>query len=143
MGGTLMLQKLLAISVILLATISISFAGSVPNMQEGNWEITTRMEMQGMTTSMPPVTYTQCMTKKDFVPQGSQQGGECQITQSKVVGDTVTWVMKCHGHGGDAIANGKITYKGNRFEGTVEMSMDYSEMKMVNHITGKRLGDCK
>jgi hypothetical protein len=51
--------------------------------------------------------------------------------------------MKCHGHGGDAIANGKITYKGNRFEGTVEMSMDYSEMKMVNHITGKRLGDCK
>ena len=62
---------------------------------------------------------------------------------SKVVGDTVTWVMKCHGHGGDAIANGKITYSGNRFEGTVEMSMDYSSMKMVNHISGQRLGDCK
>ena len=137
-----MVQKLLAISVILLAAVSFSFAGSVPNMQEGTWEITTRMEMQGMTTSMPPVTYTQCLTKKDLVPQGSQQRGECQITQSKVVGDTVTWVMKCHGHGGDTIANGKITYSGNRFEGTVEISMDYSNMKMINHITGKRIGDC-
>ena len=71
-----MLQKLLAISVILLAAVSISFADSVPNMQEGTWEITTTMEMQGMTTSMPPVTYTQCLTKKDLVPQGSQQRGE-------------------------------------------------------------------
>jgi hypothetical protein len=143
MGGTLMLQKLLAISVILLTATSICFAGSAPDMQEGNWEITTRMEMQGMNTSMPPVTYTQCLTKKDFVPQSSQQQGECQITQSRVVGDTVIWVMKCHGHGGDAIANGTITYSGNRFEGTVEMSMDYSNMKMVNHISGHRLGDCK
>jgi hypothetical protein len=138
-----MLQKLLTISLILVSAVSISYADSSPNMQEGTWEITTRMEMQGMTTSMPPVTYTQCLTKKDFVPQGSQQQEECQITQSKVVGDTVTWVMKCHGHGGDAIANGKITYKGNRFEGTVEMSMDYSNMKMVNHISGQRIGDCK
>ena len=137
-----MLQKLLAISVILLVAVSISFADSVPNIQEGKWEITTRMDMQGMSTSMPPVTYTQCLTKKDFVPQGSQQAGECQITESKVIRDTVTWVMKCHGHGGDAIANGKITYSGNRFEGTVEITMDYSNMKMINHITGKRIGDC-
>ena len=138
-----MLQKLLAISLVLLTTVSICFAGSVPNMQEGNWEITTRMEMQGMNTSMPPATYTQCLTKQNFVPQGSQQRGECQITQSRVVGNTVIWVMKCHGHGGDAIANGTITYNGDRFEGTVEMTMDYSNMKMVNHISGQRLGDCK
>lgn len=138
-----MLQKLITIAVILLSAVSICFAGSVPNMQEGKWEITTRMEMQGMTTSMPPVTYNQCLTRKDFVPQGSQQRGECQITESKVIGDTVIWVMKCHGHGGDAIAKGTITYKGDHFEGTVEMTMDYSNMKMVNHISGQRVGDCK
>ena len=139
----LMLRKLLVISVVLLTSLSTSIAGSGPNMQEGKWEVTTRMEMPGMSTSMPAVTSTQCLTKKDFVPQGSQQGQECKITKTKVDGNTVTWTVKCSGQGGEVTGTGRMTYSGSSYKGTIEMIMTQSNMKMIIHINGHRIGDCK
>jgi len=138
-----MLRKLLVISVVLLTSLSTSIAGSGPNMQEGKWEVTTRMEMPGMSTSMPEVTSTQCMTKKDFVPQGSQQGQECKVTETKVDGNTVTWTVKCSGQGGEVTGTGRMTYSGSSYKGTIEMIMTQSNMKMIIHINGHRIGDCK
>jgi len=86
-----MLRKLLVVSVILLATVSFSLAGSKPNVKAGKWEVTTRMEMPGMQMNMPPMTHTQCITENDYVPQTSQPGEECKITKTRVSGDTVTW----------------------------------------------------
>jgi hypothetical protein len=139
----LMLRKLLVISVVLLTSLSTSIAASGPNMQEGKWEVTTRMEMPGMSMSMPAVTSTQCLTKKDFVPQGSQQGQECKVTNTKVDGNTVTWTVKCSGQGGEMIGTGKMTYSGSSFKGTIEMTMAQSNTKMISHINGHRIGDCK
>jgi hypothetical protein len=139
----MMLRKILVISVVLLASLSISIAGSGPNMQEGKWEVTTRMEMPGMSISMPEVTSTQCLTKKDFVPRGSQQGQECKITETKVDGNTVTWAVKCSGQGGEVTGTGKMTYSGSSFKGTIEMTMVQSNTKMISHINGHRIGDCK
>ena len=138
-----MLRKLLVISVVLLTSLSTSIAGSGPNMQEGKWEVTTRMEMPGMSTSMPAVTSTQCLTKKDFVPQGSQQGQECKVTETKVDGNTVTWTVKCSGQGGEVTGTGRMTYSGSSFKGTIEMTMAQSNTKMISHINGHRIGDCK
>ena len=139
----LMLRKLLVISVVLLTSLSTSIAGSGPNMQEGKWEVTTRMEMPGMSTSMPAVTSTQCLTKKDFVPQGSQQGQECKITKTKVDGNTVTWTVKCSGQGGELTGTGRMTYSGSSFKGTIEMTMTQPNVKMISHINGHLIGDCK
>jgi hypothetical protein len=139
----MMLQKILVIAVVLLASISTSIAGSGPNMQEGKWEVTTRMEMPGMSMSIPEVTSTQCLTKKDFVPQGSQQGQECKITKTKVDGNTVTWTVKCSGQGGEVTGNGKMIYSGSSFKGTIEMTMVQSNTKMISHINGHRIGDCE
>ncbi|MBW2035678.1 MAG: hypothetical protein JRI94_19290 [Deltaproteobacteria bacterium] len=69
-----MLRRLFVISAILVIAVSISFAGSGPDMQEGLWEITSKMKMRGM--DMPSYTHTQCITKKDLVPQSSQPGQE-------------------------------------------------------------------
>ena len=138
-----MLRKILVISVVLLASLSTSIAGSGPNMQEGKWEVTTTMEMPGMSISMPEVTSTQCLTKKDFVPQGSQQGQECKITKTKVDGNTVTWTVKCSGQGGEVTGTGRMTYSGSSYKGTIEMTMTQSNMKMISHINGHRIGDCK
>ena len=138
-----MLRKLLVISVVLLTSLSTSIAGSGPNMQEGKWEVTTRMEMPGMSTSMPAVTSTQCLTKKDFVPQGSQQGQECKITKTKVDGNTVTWTVKCSGQGGEVTGTGRMTYSGSSFKGTIEMTMTQPNVKMISHINGHLIGDCK
>lgn len=139
----LMLRKILVISVVLVASLSTSIAGSGPNMQEGKWEVTTRMEMPGMSISMPEVTSTQCLTKKDFVPQGSQQGQECKITKTKVDGNTVTWSVKCSGQGGEVTGTGKMTYRGSSFKGKIEMTMVQSNTKMISHINGHRIGDCE
>ena len=142
MRGVLMLRKLIAISIVLLTSFSISIAGSELNMKEGKWEITTKTEMLGMSMSMPPMTRTQCLTKKGLVPQDSQQGKACMITDTKVVGNTVTWTVKCHGHGGCATGTGRITYSGSSFKGTFEMITDQPNMKIISHMSGHRLGDC-
>ncbi|MEA3223190.1 MAG: DUF3617 domain-containing protein [Thermodesulfobacteriota bacterium] len=141
-----MLRKLFITSIILLAlsAISISFADSGPNMKEGLWEITTKIEMPGM--EMPAMKHTQCITKDALVPQSSQpgQGGqECKITETKVDGNTVTWAIECNDQGGKMKGTGKITYKGDSFEGVMTMSMPQANMEMTSHISGRRIGDCK
>jgi len=137
--GSAMIRKLLVVSVILLATVSFSLAGSKPNVKPGKWQVTTRMEMPGMQMNMPPMTHIQCITEDDYVPQTSQPGEECKITQTRVSGDTVTWTMHCRGEGGD---NGKVTYRGDSFEGKISMSMAPSGMSMTIHTNGRRIGDC-
>ena len=137
-----MVKKLFFASIILLTAISISFAGSVPNMKAGLWEITVKTEMPGM--EMPPMKHTQCLTKKDFVPQGPQQPGqECTVTDVKVDGNTVTWSIQCNTPGGKMKGTGKTTYSGNSFKGTMVMSMPQANMKITTHMNGKRIGDCK
>jgi hypothetical protein len=138
-----MLKKLVVASVVLFTAVSISFAGSVPNIQEGMWEITSKVEMPGMPMEMPPVTYTQCLTKEDLVPQSSQPGEECKITQTKVTGNTVTWTMQCKGQGGTMAGTGSVTYSGTSFEGTIKMTMPESNMEITSHISGHRVGDCE
>ena len=137
-----MIKKLFVASIILIAAISISCGGSGPDINEGLWEITTKMNMQGM--DMPPVTHTQCITKNDLVPQGSEQPGqECKIADVKASGNTVTWIMKCNGKGGEVTGTGEITYSGNSFKGTMTISMPQANMKMTSNLSGKRIGKCK
>jgi len=136
------IKKLFFASIILLTAASISFAGSVPNMKAGLWEITVKTEMPGM--EMPPMKHTQCLTKKDFVPQGPQQPGqECKITDVKVDGDTATWTLECTTQGGKMKGTGKTTYSGNSFKGTMVMSMPQANMNITMHMNGKRIGKCK
>ncbi len=137
-----MLKKMFTTLVMLFSTISISFADSVPNMQEGRWEITTEIEMPGMPMKMPPMTHTQCLTKEDLVPQSSQSGDECKITNVEVSGDAVTWVMQCKGQGGETKGTGEIIYSGTSFKGTIKMIMVQSNMQMTSNIKGSRIGNC-
>jgi len=138
-----MRKGIFAASIILFSLTSICFADAVPDMREGKWEITTKMEIPGMQTSMPPVKTTQCLTKKDFVPENSQPGQECKFPETKVTGDTVTWKMECKGEGGEMKGTGEITYSGESFKGTMKMQMPQSNMEMTSHMEGRRIGDCK
>ena len=138
-----MFKKLFIVSAILLTSLSISFAGSTPNLKEGKWEITIKTEMEGMPMNMPAVKNTQCLTKDDYVPKNSQPGQECEISDTKISGDTVTWAMKCNGRGGEIKGTGKITYKGDTFSGEMIINMSgANNMKITNKMNGRRLGDC-
>ncbi len=122
------------------------FAFAEPNMQEGKWEITMKMDMQGMPMAMPPMKHTQCLTKKDMVPQKQEKNRDCKIISSKISGDTLTWVMQCSDKNGTHESNGRITYKGNSFDGVINMTITepkHGKSKITQHISGKRIGDCK
>ncbi len=122
---------------------TVSFAGM--NMHEGLWEISTKMEMPGMSMQMPTNKSTQCLTKKNMVPKGQEKNEDCKITDQTIKGNTVTWVVECSGKNAMK-ASGKMTYKGDTFEGTMTMTPKKSRkrgMGMITHINGKRIGECK
>jgi len=144
-----MKKKMLFGSIVLFA-ISLclsTVAVADPNMQEGMWEIKVEMKMEGMPFPMPPVQYSQCLTKKDMVPHQKEKNKDCTMVSQKFVGDTATWVMKCEDkRGGKTESTGSVTYKGKSFEGKVHtVSTDShgakSEINLI--MSGRRTGDCK
>ena len=99
--------------------------------------------MPGVPGDMAKRTFkrTECLTKENYVPQGSKVGGsgrECEISDVRVSGDTVSWTMQCNTGQGTMNGEGSITYYGDTFEGTMNSVM--SGMKLTQHPQGKRVG---
>lgn len=143
-----MIRMLAVLFVVLLCAAG---ASAEPNMQEGKWEMTVKMDMSGMPNmpiTIPPTTFTQCLTKKDLVPQKAEKNTDCKMISNKIEGNTVTWVVQCnHKDGSVTDSDGKITYKGASFDGVINMTMKGGKRgggpgKMSNKISGKRIGDC-
>ncbi len=120
-----------------------------PNLKDGLWEITTKVEMQGMPIPfvIPEQKITQCITRKDAVPQKAEKNQDCRMVSSKVSGDSVTWTMECRTPDGvKTDSQGTVTYKGDTFDGTTSVTVTppgQSTMKMTQVMTGRRIGECK
>lgn len=137
---------LIAVIMVSLFLITSAFAG--PNMQEGMWEIKGEMKLEGLPFPMPPVpvNYTQCLTKKDLVPQKKEKNQDCKTISNKMEGNTVTWVMQCKDKNGVTDSTGKITYNGNSFAGVVHnvtTNAKGAKSQSTLQLSGKRTGDCK
>jgi len=122
-----------------------------PNMKEGLWEISMKMEMPGMPAGMKPQVVQQCVTKKDMEdPRKTTPGGvdpkdsRCQISDYKLQGNTATWNMACKGENA-MTGSGSITYSGTSYSGTNKMTMTRGgkPQTMTMHYAAKHLGDCK
>lgn len=137
--------------IVLVAGIALSLfcaTGAVAevNMQDGMWEMTMKTEMPGVPFEMPPTKFSQCMTKKDAVPQRNEKSEDCKMISTKVEGNTVYWKAQCRTQDGTVDSDGKITYNGGSFSGVVKTIMDdkkSGKMEVTNHMNGKRIGDCK
>jgi hypothetical protein len=141
----MLLRITLAITIVFSLVLS-GFAFAEPNMQEGMWEITMKTEMAGMPMAMPPMKFTQCLTKKDLVPQKKEKNEDCKMISTKVDGNVVTWVAQCRMKDGTVDSTGKITYKGNGFDGVIKVLMDTKDtgkMEVTQYMSGQRIGDCK
>jgi len=141
-------KKIIVFLMVALLFMWASLAAAAPDMKEGLWEITTtsKMEMPGMSMAMPPVKYTQCLTKSDFVPKKEEPGQECEKMSVNVSGNTVSWSIKCKSKEGIIKGTGQITYKGNTYEGVMNMTFPDQgggEGKMTSNMTGKWMGNCK
>jgi hypothetical protein len=113
-------------------------AESGPNLQEGLWEITSKIEMMGM--NIPAVKHNQCITRENAVPGSSQPDQKCKTIETSVNGDTVIWKMVCDSPQGKSKLAGEITYHGDTFEGILRIDMQGSEM--IQNMSGRRIGKC-
>ncbi len=135
---------LIIVSGFLCATVAFA-APAVPNYQEGQWEITTTMNIPGMPKEMnKPFVYKVCMDKKNAVPppQAKEKGEkQCEMTKQNVSGNTVTYTMKCKD---GTVSEGKITYSKTSFEGNTTTTTNQGGKKMVMKSTmkGRYLGPC-
>ena len=116
--------------------------------RDGKWEVKTEMDMPGMPPGMPPMTSITCVTKaqaddpQKFAPQGRGRGGDpaCKTSDFKVVGNKVSWTMKCEGDR-PMTAVGEMVYGDGTYTGTTKIDMS-GRGTMTMKYTAKRLGDC-
>ena len=67
------------------------------------------------------------------------------MTDQKVSGDTVTWTMVCKEKDSTIEGKGRITYKGDSFDGTTNTTIKDKSGKaqqIATKMSGKRLGPC-
>ena len=120
----------------------------LPNMQEGLWEVTTKVEISGQTKPLPEYTVQHCVTKKD-IEQGKGKlhqpnSRKCQVQDYKVEGNKASWAITCSGDN-PTTGTGTVTYSGTSFAGTSKMVIGKKgqEREMTQTFSGKRLGPCK
>lgn len=122
-------------------TTSPAAAAPSVNLQDGEWEITMKVEMPGMPAeAMMPHTIKTCLTKDNYVPETDQQQSDCKIESQKIDGNTVSWTVVCK----ETTSKGTITYAGDSMEGLME-STTKVEGKAINTkmtMNGKRIGSC-
>ncbi len=128
-----------------------SFFVSTPvravDMMEGMWEHTMEVKMEGM-AGVPamPFTTTHCMTKKDLVPQSSENKQNCKILEQKAIGNKVVWKIRCVEKDSVVESQGDITYNGTTYSGNQKTKITEKGgqvMTSTAKMKGRRLGDCK
>ena len=140
----------LRIATVVGAVLALSIAAFGQNVRrDGKWEITMEMDMPGLPAGMPPVVTTQCITPEEaadpqkMAPQmgrGGRSGGNCTVSDYKVVGNKVTYSVKCEGRQ-PMSGTGEFLYAADSYVGTITMDMG-GRGTMKTKQTGKRLGDC-
>jgi len=111
-----------------------------PNIKEGLWEITTTIEEPGMPKEMLRQTFKNCLTKNDYIPYKEEPDKECKVTKFDVKGNTVSWVVNCKDEDGSSTGNGRVTYRGDTFEGLIKFRDPEGEITIK--INGKWVGKC-
>ena len=139
-------KKIFAVLVMSAASGTVVAA---PDFKEGEWGVNYRMEVVGMPFPMPPINTkkTMCLTKKNYVPDTAQQGQDCKLSDQKVNGNTITWTMQCQTKEGKVEGKGKITYKGERYDGSMDAQLISSAnpdmpIRYKYTMDGQRLGAC-
>lgn len=124
--------------------LTVSPVWAEPNLHDGKWEITSQMEIPGLPFTPPPVKFSQCLNKKDVVPQQNDARHNCRMVSTDIQGDTVFWVVECQDKGETVRSNGNITYQKDSFTGTVNVTTTGKNSgTFTSKMSGKRIGPCQ
>lgn len=134
------------VSLWIIGVFAHSAVAEEPFKYEGEWQTTVQTEMPGMPIKLPPVTYTQCLTEENRIPQKTEENQDCEIVEQNFSGNKATWHMICK-DGQSVIDNrGEIVYTENTFEGVFRSTIKEpgeDPMTITNKLTGKKIGPCK
>jgi len=103
------------------------------------WEMTTKMEIQGMPMGMPAQTSKVCMEAgktEAAVPKGDS---DCRMVGVKRSGGKTTFRMECT-RPEKMTGTGEITRTKDRMSGTIRLKGDDMDMKQT--FSGRRVGSC-
>ncbi len=116
------------------------------DVQEGNWQITSQMKMQGpLKMEIPPMTVNQCFTKKNMTPDKILNNKHCEMIKMDISANKVTWQMRCKQAGMQMDGYGDLAYKKTSFDGQFKMMMTGSKQGAMNintRLSGKYVGPC-
>ena len=134
-------MKELLSGMVLLAVVSSASVWAAGN--DELWEISTKMEMEGMPFAMPGQTSKVCMQKghekdpNNAVPKDKDQN--CTMSEVKTSGNKSSWKMKCDGKD-PMTGSGEMTYGNGTYSGKMKMHSKDGDMTMA--YDGKRVGSC-
>ena len=124
------------------AVLVAAFAAVPPAAAQGKddlWEVSSKMEMPGM--SLPAQVNRVCLGKnrkdEDLIPRQDN----CRVTDSKRVGNRLTYRMECTGSEPATIV-GDLTFGNNAYYGQMRMTMTKTNDTMNMALSGRRVGDC-
>ncbi len=108
------------------------------------WEVTVKMEMQGMPFAMPGQTLKICLPKGGESDPRYTQGKDsnCTITDVKRSGNTVKFKSTCVDKGETMNIVGETSHSGSSFKSNVKMSgkSEGEAVDMETSSSGKRIG---
>lgn len=138
----------LKLVVVVAATLALGAAhAAMPNMKEGLWEVTAKIQEPKGLGSSPPTTVQHCVSHKELQdPQSIIPGGGsgCEIKDHKVQGSTVTWTMTCSGKN-PMTGSGSITFGETSYAGSSRLSVKKKDqtVQMTVRYNGRYIGPCK
>ena len=131
------------LSGIVFITVAL-FSTSLVAAQGEWWEISTKMDMEGMPFAMPAQTIKVCMPKGGESDPNMTQGKDknCKMTDVKHSGNTVKFKGSCVNQGETMNIAGESSHNANSFNSNVKMSgkSHGSDMNMAMVNSGKRIG---
>lgn len=134
------MNKPISIFLVLISSLS----GVVAHASQGEyWEVTSKMEMEGMPFAMPAQVIKVCVPKgQEMDPRKANKGKECQFSDYKANGNKVSYKFRCEEKDGVMTGDAEYTLGKNKSEGVMHMSGKASgrDMKMTQTSSSKLVG---
>ena len=126
----------------------VALAAGDLDLEDGYWETSVNIGIQGGILPLPAIKTAKCITHQDPLPNSVESGHmHCRVFDKAIKGNDVTWHIECSDAKGKMEGQGKITYAGDKFSGSMEVLVTQAEKnrhaKLEYVMRGERTRECK
>ena len=118
------------------------------NLQEGYWETSVNIGIQGGILPVTAIKSAKCITRQDPLPNSVESSSmHCRVFDKAITGNDVSWRVECGDAKGRMEGQGKITYAGDKFNGKMDILVTQTEgdrhARLEYVMKGERTRACK